>query len=153
MNSPDWSCTFLSFPFPLGNSVPGFQAQLMTQIGPHSDHVWVEKWDASAKSLMVALAPQSVHLHRGNLRVPGGPLGRGVRFCVMIATWWSPAWHCPLPRPPCHPDCAGRDWGGAHDSRSCWPCPELSCCAPSCMWSDFTLAVKCCITVPASGNR
>lgn len=106
---PDWSCTFLGFPFSLGSSVPGFPVQLMTQIGLHSDHVWVEKSDAPAKSLVVALATQGVHLHRGNLRVPGGPLGEGgVCFCVVIATWWSPAWHCPLQRPPCHPTMLGR---------------------------------------------
>lgn len=142
----DRSCTFLSFPFPLGSSVPGFQAQLMTQIGLLGGEVGCPCQE---------FGTQGGHLHRGNLRIPGGSLGEGGAgcFCVMIATWWSPAWHCPLQRPPCHPDYAGKEWGGAHGSRSCWLYPELSCCAPSCMWSDFTLAVKCRITVPASGNR
>lgn len=121
---PDWSCTFLSFPFPLGNSVPGFQAQLMTQIGFHSDHVWVEKWGVPAKSLMVALATQGGHLHRGNLRVPGGPLGEGGAFlchdCHLVVTsvTLSPPKATLSPR-------AGKAWAGTDGSRSCWPCPEL----------------------------
>lgn len=84
------SCTFLSLPFSLGSSVPGFQAQFTAYSGLHSDRVCLEQWDALTKSLVVALATQGGHLHRGNLTVPGGPLGEGgvflCRDCHLVVT-------------------------------------------------------------------
>lgn len=52
--------------------------------------MWLEQWDALGKSLAVALATQDGHLHRGNLAVPGGPLGEGGAFlcrdCHLVVT-------------------------------------------------------------------
>lgn len=78
----DRSCTFLSFPFPLGSSVPGFQAQLMTQIGLLGGEVGCPCQE---------FGTQGGHLHRGNLRVPGESLGgRGGVFlchdCHLVVT-------------------------------------------------------------------
>lgn len=52
--------------------------------------MWLEQRAALAKSLMVSLATQGGHLHRGNLAVPGGPLWEGGAFlcrdCHLVVT-------------------------------------------------------------------
>lgn len=86
---PDWSCTFLGFPFPLGYSVPGFWAQLMTD--------WSSQWPCvggevrcTCQEFGGGIGHPGWSPARGNLRVPGGPLGEGDVFlchdCHLVVT-------------------------------------------------------------------
>lgn len=84
------------FPFPLGTWELELCFQFPVCFGLRGVCVWLEQWVGLAKGFHDTGHPGWSPAQGETWQSLGGPHGEGVRFCVVIATWWSPVRHGPL---------------------------------------------------------